>query len=82
MNTKKPIKVTYTSVDRYTRSQRFKTLEQAQRFAHRWVGEHPEIGRSYAISGDGIGKITVKGASLSDLFPEPVAAASFGGLVS
>jgi hypothetical protein len=35
------------------------------------VGDHPEMGTRYAISGDGIGKITVENSTLTDLFPAP-----------
>ena len=65
------IKVHYSSVDRFSQSRTFKTLEGAQRFAQKWVGRTPELGMWYAVSGDGIGKITVVGdATLRDLFPE------------
>jgi hypothetical protein len=67
------IKVWYSTIDRFTVMRRFKTLKGAQAFAQKWVGEHPEIGSHYAISGDGVGKITVDGATLADLFPEPPA---------
>ena len=64
------VKITYRSVDGFSKYGRFKTLKGARRFAHKWVGEHPEIGFNYAVSFDGIGKITVSGCSLQDLFPE------------
>lgn len=63
------ITVYYESLDRCSKTRKFKTLAGAQRFAQKWVGKHPEIGTTYAVSGDGIGKITVVGASLADLFP-------------
>lgn len=64
------IKVRYSSVDGGGAPARtFKTLKGAQKFAHQWVGAHPEIGSTYAVSGDGIGKVTVSGASLRELFP-------------
>ena len=63
------IKVHYSSVDGYHQTGSFKTLAGAGRYARRWIGEHPEIGSSYAVSSDGIGKITVDGASLAELFP-------------
>jgi len=72
------IKVSYRSIDRCSKSRRFKTLEGAQRFAQKWVGETPEMGASYAVSGDGIGKVTVTGATLAELFPK-VAPPSPGG---
>ncbi len=63
------IKITYSSCDWFRETRKFKTLKGARAYAHRWVGEHPEMGSRYAISGDGIGKVTVKGATLADLFP-------------
>ena len=64
------ITVRYTSVDRFSETRKFKTLKGAQRFAQKWVGDHPDLGRWYAVSFDGIGKVVVSGCSLEDLFPE------------
>jgi len=64
------IKVSYRSVDRYSKTRSFKTLEGAQKFAQEWVGKTPELGTGYAVSGDGIGKVTVDGATLTELFPK------------
>ena len=63
------ITVRYSSIDRYSKTRKFKTLKGAQKFAHEWVGEHPELGWGYAVSFDGIGKITVEGVTLAELFP-------------
>jgi len=69
---KMKITVSYSSIDRCYKTRYFATLAGARKFAHRCVGAHPEMGGYYAVSGDGIGKITVSGdASLKDLFPEP-----------
>lgn len=65
------IKVRYSAIDGFRKARSFETVEGARRFAVERVGEHPEIGSSYAISGDGIGKITVQGISLAALFGEP-----------
>ena len=63
------MKVKYSSVDgRSGKWRSFKTLGRAQVFAQYWVGKNPEIGSTYAVGGDGIGKIEVMGATLSDLF--------------
>jgi hypothetical protein len=70
MHTTTNINVVYSSVDGCRTKRTFTTIEAARKFAHHWVGPHPEIGRGYAASGDGIGKITVSGASLADLFPD------------
>jgi hypothetical protein len=64
------IKVTYRSIDRFSKTATFKTLKGAQRFAQKWVGETPDVGRFYAVSFDGIGKITCDGCLLVDLFPK------------
>lgn len=63
------IQVTYTSIDRYRKDSTFKTLAGAQKFATRWVGARPELGTWYAVSGDGVGKITCTGCNIRDLFP-------------
>jgi ribosomal protein S6E (S10) len=65
------IKVRYSSVDGCRKTSKFKTLKAAQKFAQKAVGEHPDLGSSYAMSFDGIGKVTVEGASLAELFPSP-----------
>jgi len=66
---KPTITVRYSAVDGYSATKRFASLQEAQKFARKWVGDHPEIGRNYAISDDGVGKVTVSGASLAELFP-------------
>jgi hypothetical protein len=63
------ITVRYTSIDRCCIVRQFKTLAAARKFAVHYVGSTPEIGTGYAVSGDGVGKVTVTGASLADLFP-------------
>jgi hypothetical protein len=65
------ITVLHTSIDGARQRRSFTSIEKARKFAHDWVGPHPEIGRTYAISGDGVGRIEVTGASLGDLFPPP-----------
>lgn len=64
------IDVYYSTVDGYFKEKNFQSLADAQAFAQKYVGTHPEIGSSYAISADGVGKIEVDGAALEDLFPE------------
>ena len=43
------------------RARKYQTIAGARRFAHKWVGKTPEISEQfgYAVSSDGIGKITV-----------------------
>jgi hypothetical protein len=66
------ITVIYESIDRCRKTRKFKTLKGAQKHAQKWVGLHPEISTTfqYAVSGDGVGKITVDGAAVADLFPD------------
>lgn len=64
------IKVYLKSVDGFSKSRKFKTIKGAQKFAQKYVGEHPEIGIGYAISSDGVCRIMVKGATLGELFPK------------
>ena len=56
------IRVHYSSIDRFSESRRFKTLTGAQKYAQKWVGPHPDQGGTYAVSFDGVGKVTVSGA--------------------
>ena len=63
------IQVAYHAVDEYRETRFYKTLKGAQRYAQRMVGAHPEMGGNYAISGDGIGKVT-SNIPLRELFPD------------
>jgi len=65
------ITVRYSSVDGFRKTRTFKTLKGAQKFATKYVGETPEFGSYYAVSFDGVGKITVSGTTLEELFPTP-----------
>lgn len=60
--------VTYSSVDGYRSRRTFKTHRAAKRFAVEYVGPHPEVGPGYAVADDGIGKVTVSGCTLAQLF--------------
>ena len=69
------IKIKYRSCDGCKKNRVFSTVEKAQKFAQKYVGEHPEIGLSpfgnhYAVSADGVGIIEVSGIKLKELFPE------------
>jgi hypothetical protein len=70
---KKPrdITVRYKTIDRFSETRKFKTLALAQRYAWKRVGETPEISKNfgYAVSGDGVGKVTIQGATLREIFP-------------
>lgn len=62
------IKVRYSSIDGFSKRRSFKTIKAARAFAVRYVGETPELGSTYAVSFDGIGKVTVTGCTLRELF--------------
>jgi hypothetical protein len=64
------IKVKYSSVDGYNKVRSFKTLTGARKFAQEWVGKNPDLGSYYAVSDDGVGKITVNGVPLKALFEQ------------
>lgn len=68
------ITIRYASIDGCHHTKVYKTLEGAQKFAQEKVGTTPDLGSHYAVSFDGIGKITVEGCVILDLFPEHVEA--------
>ena len=45
------------------------TLEGARRYAQGRVGPAPELGTSYAVSADGVGKVEAEGCKVAALFP-------------
>ena len=61
--------VWFETVEHERGSKKFDTLASARAYAHRYVGTHPDIGRHYAVSHDGIVTVRVEGATLADLFP-------------
>lgn len=65
----KPYVVTYRAIDGASMRRGFATLKGARKFAQEYVGEHPGIGSSYAVSNDGVGRVTVRGCTLAELFP-------------
>jgi hypothetical protein len=71
MATKMEITVRYRSLDRFSKRATFKTLEGARKFAHKWVGETPEVstGFGYAVDAHGMGKVEWDGCTAKDLFP-------------
>jgi hypothetical protein len=73
------IKVTVSGVDSYRCTRCFKTLKGAQKFAQNAVGEHPDCDDGLsAVALDGIVKVTVRGCTLTDLFPPKVEPKSLG----
>ena len=69
------IRLRYESVDGANKLANFKTLKGARNWATLRVGPNPDMGLSYAVSDDGVGKVTVvEGTTLGELFaPEPPA---------
>jgi len=66
------IRISYRSVDGGSKTRTYKTLDGARKFAQKWVGETPEYSQNfgYAVSPDGVGRVTCSGCSLLDLFPK------------
>lgn len=61
--------LTYTTVDNIRKRREFATIGVAAAWAQHWVGRNPEFGSTYAMSGDGIGKIEVnRGCEIRKLF--------------
>jgi hypothetical protein len=64
-------------VDGFSKRKSFKTLAGARKYAIGMLGKYPSFGSYYAVSDDGVGKITViDGVALRDLFgdePKPAA---------
>lgn len=52
------IKLSYSTIDRYYESRRFKTLAGARAYAKRKLGASFDLGGSYAVSFDGVAKLT------------------------
>lgn len=70
---KREIVLSYKATDGASKSAKFATIKGAQAFAHKWVGATPELAHSYAVSGDGVGRITWKGCSPAELWPQAAA---------
>jgi hypothetical protein len=64
------IKLRFSSCDGGSRVKVFKSIAGARKAVIHQLG-NPEIGSSYAVSGDGVCKCEVSGdASVRDLFPQ------------
>lgn len=72
-------KLRVNTIDRFSQTRTFKTLKGAQKFAAKWVGEHPDTSESfnYAVSGDGVCKVTAVNFRIGELYPEPVEDANY-----
>jgi hypothetical protein len=64
------IRLRYQSIDGVNKVRSFGALAGARRWAQEWAGADAEVAASgYAISFDGVSKITViEGATLAELF--------------
>jgi hypothetical protein len=62
------ITVRYEAIDGFRQTRKFKTVKGARTYAVNRVGEHADQGTNYAVSFDGIGKITVRGCTIGELF--------------
>ena len=71
------IKLRYSAVDGFSKLKTFKSLKGARKYAIEMLGKYPSFGSYYAVSDDGVGKITViDGVGLRELFgdePKPAA---------
>ena len=65
-----PITLSYAAIDGHFTQRAFTSLHEAQAFATDRVGGTPEVGTSYAVSADGVGRIDWEGCSASDLWPD------------
>jgi hypothetical protein len=63
------IKLYFSTVDHCRWVKQYKTLDGARKAALKQLGP-PEVGSTYAISGDGVCKVQVVGATLKELFPD------------
>ena len=66
---RKNITVYFSTSDGYRETRKFKTLFGARRYAQSKIGETPEVGSYYAVSGYGDAKIEASGATMKELFP-------------
>lgn len=64
------ITIFYSANDGYKEQKTFNDIKSAKEYAEKWVGKNPDLGRNYAVSEDGIGKIVVKGITLEQLFAD------------
>lgn len=62
------IEIRYRACDGFSAVKKFKTLAGARRYAQKMVDTAVEFGPYYAVSFDGIGRITVTGIDIKKLF--------------
>lgn len=71
------IKFTYATIDHFSESKTFKTLEGARAYLRRRLGDSYDVSlMGYAVAFDGVGKVTLRGGATwkellgSDPFPQ------------
>lgn len=64
------ITIRYSAIDGFSATKKYKKIENARKYAKERIGDHPEFGGGYAVSDDGVGKITCHGCTLQELFGE------------
>ena len=62
------IKLHFKTLDGIRKTKKFKTLAGAQKATWDWVGKDAEIGTGYAISTDGVVRVSADGCTLAELF--------------
>jgi hypothetical protein len=62
------IKISIKTVDHFSQTRKFQTVEGARKYARRYVGQFPDVGGSYAVSQDGIVTAHVDGMDLNEFF--------------
>jgi hypothetical protein len=63
------VTLSFATVDGVRKILSYDSVEAARVAAHDWVGEAPTFGSDYAISDDGVVRVSVNGATLTDIFP-------------
>ena len=65
------IKLYFETLDGVRKTKSFNTLAGARKTTWNWVGKDAEIGSYYAVSGDGVVKVTIlQGCTLAELFSD------------
>lgn len=60
----------FSTIDGIRKTHRYSTLAGAQRKAKNWVGAVDSTSGSYAVSSDGVVKVSCEGCTLAELFGE------------
>ncbi len=63
----KEIKISNSAVDGFVESKTYKTIKGARKYLEKWAGSFYDVVGNVLITGDGINKLTVKGAKISEI---------------